>query len=756
MNLDRLRKFLDEPGARVGRYEIVREVARGGMAVVFEAWDPELKRKVAVKVLKEADPARLRREAAAAARLRHPNIVAVHEVGPDFIAMDFVEGRTLDWGAMDLRGRVALLETVARAVEHAHAQGVVHRDLKPANILVGPDGRPVLTDFGLAKAEGEEDLTRTGSVAGTPHFMAPEQVRGRAREAGPAADVWALGVLLHEAVSGRRPFDGGTPLEIYDRIVRSDPAPLEGPLGAVAAKALEKEPGRRYGSAGDFAEELRRWLAGEAVSARPEGPGARWARRARRNPLPMAVAAALSVAIAALFLWRLEREAALERVRQQARTSLKAALELRRAGANERMREFLPDLEAAYAAAPGLPEVEHLMGRMYRALLEDGRALGCQERALAKDPRYAPALYEKLVLLWRRHDRESVRGEGASAPPAPEAEARLLLPLLPGGLSEAEARAARGIAGRDAGLLREALRLDPFLDEAWEGLARAERAALGPGMEERERRWREAERVYDEAIAKDRGYLPHLLGRADLRQERGTWRRIHGLDAHPDYAAAVADLTAAIGAGSLEAVWRRGFVRTQRAVYRIKVGEDPREDARDAEEDLTRVIERDPEAVRAWTWRGNVRYHRGTWSGAESEFDAAAADFEEALRLAPGSSDVLMRRGRLRARRGRFEEAEADFAAAVAANPQSPWAWTWRGTAWIGRDAARAEDCFARALAIDAEHTDAWEERGRSRFGRGDWAGAAADWLRAVALNPGLEKALGERMREAQRKAASR
>jgi tetratricopeptide (TPR) repeat protein len=273
-------------------------------------------------------------------------------------------------------------------------------------------------------------------------------------------------------------------------------------------------------------------------------------------------------------------------------------------------------------------------------------------------------------------------------------------------------------------------------------------------MEERERRWREAEAVYAQAIEKDRGYLPHLLGRADLRHERGSWRKDHGLDPLPDYAAAEEDLTRAIEAGSVEARSRRGLVRTQRAVYRIKVKQDPTEDARGAEEDLSIAIERDPRSLRAWTWRGNVRYHRGAWSGSRADFEAAEYDFAEALRIEPRSADVLMRRGRLRARWGRFDEAEADFAASVAVSDRSPWAWSWRGTAWIARDRAKAEEFFARALAIDPEHTDAWEERGRSRFERGDYAGAAADWVRALSLNPGLEKSLAERVAEARRKAA--
>lgn len=177
MTFDRLKDFLNDPGTRIGKYEIVRKVGEGGMGVVYEAFDPDLKRAVALKVLKRQDADRLRREAAAAAKLRHPNIVTIHEVGPDFIAMEFVAGKS------PARPDRRMLATVARAVAHAHAQGVVHRDLKPGNILVDPEGRVVLTDFGLA----------TEQTGGTPGYRAPEGVTG------PAADVWALRVMAREA-----------------------------------------------------------------------------------------------------------------------------------------------------------------------------------------------------------------------------------------------------------------------------------------------------------------------------------------------------------------------------------------------------------------------------------------------------------------------------------------------------------------------------------------------------------------------------
>ncbi|HXX94391.1 MAG TPA: tetratricopeptide repeat protein [Planctomycetota bacterium] len=205
MNLDRLKDFLNDPGRRIGKYEIVREVGRGGMGIVYEAFDPDLRRTVALKVLKHPDADRLRREAAQAAKLRHPNIVVIHEVGPDYIAMEFVPGRA--------RVDRATLRTVARAMAYAHRQGVVHRDLKPGNLLVHPDGRVVITDFGLS-AE---------TTGGTPGYEAPTT--------GPEADVHALGVMAREA--GLGPIRARTADDFARRLDRR-PRALGAVLGVAA------------------------------------------------------------------------------------------------------------------------------------------------------------------------------------------------------------------------------------------------------------------------------------------------------------------------------------------------------------------------------------------------------------------------------------------------------------------------------------------------------------------------------------------
>ena len=783
--MDRLKRFIDDPGERIGKYELVREVGRGGTAVVYEAYDPDLKRAVALKVLKDVGHVeRLRREASVAARLRHPHIVSVHEVGPDYIAMDFVAGRTLAdlLPETDLRRRIELLETVARAVGFAHEQGVVHRDLKPGNVIVEPSGRPVLTDFGLAKITGGEDLTQTGSVIGTPHYMAPEQVRGEVRATGPATDVWALGVLLYEMIADRKPFDGATALQIYDLITRQDPAPLPGEPGAIAGKALEKDPAKRYANATELAEDLRRHLHGEAISARPPGGAAQLWKRVRKNPSPYVLGTTAALLLIVVLLWRSEREAALEHVREQARVSLEAALALRRAGDNAGMRNFLPPLQSAYRQAPELPEVEYLMGRMHRALLDDATALEHQERALRRDPTYAPALYERVILLSNRHARESRKTSDESAPDLTALTESILADCrrLPGDpVAQGMAAFYEGNFDEARRLLEKTVRDDPLLEEAWDLLARTAEAQLRPSARELERQWLEAEQSYTLALERDKGYLPHLFGRSQVYLKRAEYAKERGRDAMPDFARAEADLTRVleIDSGNVEALFRRGRVRNQRAVTRIQLEVDPLEDCKDAIKDLSQALELNPDHASARVWRGNTCYHRGYWlltRGKDplADFEAAEKDLS-----AVDNTDALRRRGRLRGHRavwlrkiGRdadeeFDRADSDFAEAARRGSNDQWLWTWRGIARLNRgDLDGAEEFFSNAIEGHPNHAEAWENRAIARYRRAelksgrsaqkDYALAAEDFLQTVTLNPARNPRIRPMMERAQKKAA--
>ena len=312
----------------VGDYELLEEIARGGMGVVYRARQSSLKRIVAVKMIRsgefagEAEVKRFSAEAEAAANLKHPNIVAIHEIGEHdgrhYFSMDYIEGKNLAQvcGGQPVAAQQAAewLKTIAEAVQFAHQRGVLHRDLKPQNILVDAEGRPHVTDFGLAKdLHGDSGVTQTGAVMGSPSYMAPEQARGRNDLFGPASDVYSLGAVLYELLTGRAPFRGGSAMETLHRVANDEPArprslnqnaPAD--LETICLKCLEKDPLRRYPTARALAEDVGRFLAGDPVEARPAGAVRRavsWARRHRHLMTAAVSALVLGLAGLAYGLW---------------------------------------------------------------------------------------------------------------------------------------------------------------------------------------------------------------------------------------------------------------------------------------------------------------------------------------------------------------------------------------------------------------------------------------------------------------------
>jgi len=368
---------------RFGNYELIEEIASGGMGVVYKARQASLNRVVALKTLpfgrftRETAVRRFRAEAEAAAKLRHPNIVAIHEVGEQdgqpYFSMDYVAGPNLAEVARDqplAPARAArFVRTIAEAVQYAHGMGILHRDLKPSNILIDALDQPHITDFGLAKnLQNGRDLTLTGQTLGSPNYMPPEQIEGSRGQAGPPSDVYSLGAMLYHLLTGRPPFVSDSLTTTLHQVASSEPvAPrllnpaVSRDLETICLKCLEKDPGKRYRTAQELAEELGRWRADEPIRARPAGPWQRGARWCRRRPVLAAALAAivllgfgLVAGLSALILRT--REAALARRFAQVEaihSHLENARSWRRSGRAGRRLEALASLRKASALAPG-------------------------------------------------------------------------------------------------------------------------------------------------------------------------------------------------------------------------------------------------------------------------------------------------------------------------------------------------------------------------------------------------------------------
>lgn len=397
-----------------GDYELLEEIARGGMGVVYRARQLGINRLVALKMVQShhllSDEARLRFrvEIEAVAQLSHPHIVPLYESGEHdgahYFTMRLLAGGDLAAylkRARPMKERIQIVVQVCHAVHYAHQRGILHRDLKPSNILLDEQSSPHVADFGLAKSlDHDSGFTFTSSVLGSPNYMAPEQAAGGNRQLTTAVDVYGLGAILYHTLAGRPPFQAATPIETLRQVVDQDPAPprsfnppVDRDLETIALKCLRKDPGARYGTAEELAQDLERWLEGRSILARPVGPLALAWRWSRRHPIAAALAVALAIALVSIAVG-----------------SVVAAVRIRHA----------EERSTAHLRQSLLREVASL--RLGGELGYRDRALGLLREAAALEgpPEFRNRLRDELLATLARTDLAFVAATFSNAPPRPE------------------------------------------------------------------------------------------------------------------------------------------------------------------------------------------------------------------------------------------------------------------------------------------------------------------------------------------------
>ena len=773
-------------------YDIIEWLGEGGMGVIYKANHQGLKRLVALKMIRgggqaQADLlARFRTEAEAVARLRHPNILQIYDIGEagglPFVALELLEGGTLGsrlaGAPQPARQAAELAMLLARAVHVAHQAGIVHRDLKPSNVLYAFDGVPKITDFGLAKRiDSDDGHTESGQIMGSPSYMAPEQAKGHSRNVGPAADVYALGAILYEMLTGRPPFKGETPIETMRQVVDDDPvAPsrlvprVPRDLETISLKCLHKDPARRYPSAEALADDLYRYLHGQVIQARRTPLWERAAKWSRRNKL---TAASLVLGIAAFVglilgsfayqrhlrleelaksIWSLDQENAGGPLIESARDAIsredlnEAKFDLgtlrERIQKEPRLRGLRARLDNALSLVDG--KLNELAARESRLAGERGRRDRLQEfRELVEQSRFHEIQLNGLDLASNQDLTRRTARAALALYAAPGSRDSWALDAQPASLSAPEqAEVADGCYG----LLLSLAEAEPTPDD---GLRRLDQAArLRPGTMAihlrraacltRAGRAAEAKREQDAADrTKPATAFDHFL----VGQER--YKR--------------GDLSAATSAFSaaLEIEPGQFWAQCLRSVCCLQLDQFT-----EAKTGFTACLQREPRPAWLFLLRGFSSYQlavraraliaklpseeQALRAEAELQLDAASADYRRAFALLDPQAGadlrypLLVNQGLLKLEHKEFGPAEVDLNAAIRLDRSRPEAFPWLAQVYLKQGKPdQAFDQLSRAIALRPAWALLYRQRANVQLARKDPTGAE----RASALGD-LEQAI--------------
>jgi eukaryotic-like serine/threonine-protein kinase len=754
-------------------YEVLDELGRGGMGVVYKARQLRLNRVVALKMILAGACAgadaveRFVAEAEMVARLEHPNIVRIHAIGDfdgrPYVELEYVEGGSLEsrldgtpWPPADA---ARLAEVLATGVSEAHRVGIIHRDLKPANILLTEEGIPKITDFGLAKSVDEDSSrTRTQSILGSPNYMSPEQAEGRAREIGPAADLYALGATLFELLTGRPPFLGPTVLATLDLVRNAEPVSprhlqpgVTTDLETICLKCLRKDPGDRYESADAMAEDLRRYLDGEPIRARPTPHWERawkWVRR-RPSMAALVVVSALSfLAAAGGGLWyRADRDRQraavlrrLEEVRAEVRQFVLLGDEARRRKDWDRAGVHLSSALAVIRTEPRLAAMSEPVSAMLAAIDREiaghkGRVAG-RARLAAFQKSYDDAVF---------YQSQYTGLDPAANARASRVAARLALeqfePAEGAGLAIASAQFdAAEVAEITARYYELALILAQAVSQSLPGEDPADQAREASRILGRIERVRPSTRTFHlrrAAYLERAGDRPGAeaerlrIATADVARNASVDDFVEGEEAYHqrEYRRAVAAFRRVLG-GQPDHFW---------AQYLLAICHLKERRPAEAQAELTGCQGRRPGFV--WTY-----LLKGFAEGEMDEFDLAEADFERATQI--GLDDaaryvMLVNRGVMRIRAGRHESAAEDFLAAIRLKPDHFQAYVDLAHAYkdLGRH-ENARDILDRAIARSPGQAVLYRTRARIHRLLEHGTEAFQDLERAIACAPREDPAL--------------
>lgn len=729
----------EDEAHHLGKYVLTTVLGTGGIGEVFRAWDTELRRWVAVKVLKDLDKANarewLRREAQVAAGLDHPNIIRVYDVGDEegvpFIAMQLIEGQSLELAQKELSlpAKVLASRKIAEALQYAHGKSVIHRDLKPANVMVDREGEVFVLDFGLAKETkvSGHTLSMTGMVVGTPSYMSPEQAKGKATR---QSDVYGVGAILYQLVTGRPPFTGNTLTDVLTQVLFKDPVwprvltpDIPRDLEAILLKALEKEPSRRYATVGELLEDIKSYLDEEPLKhARRPTIGYVFAKRIRKQPLIWGLGAALAGSV--LFGSGFGAYTLIERNRVEREGREKAELERKRA-----------DDEATKAKMAALQSKSLLDAR--RAL-EWGEGndllLSILKKAASESDPDSVWLTEAGRLLYETNDRKMFREaerflvEATTLDTVRAYEALYYLHLIHDKGRDAHSSKylngirirAKAIGDNDNVFVLisrcdEAIEIEDY-EKAFDLADRA--VKNGRNISDT---WYHRGKVHAKTGNLE-GAIEDYSHALDLNQyyvlawiARGLARKING-----DLNEAIKDYTRAIEINprGFQAWGYRGRARAQKG------------DFDGAIEDYTRVIEMNPKNTDAWVSRGYSLRQKG-------DFDGAIDDCTRAIEIDPNSANAWVNRGSSLRQKGDLEEAIRDYTRSIEIDPKNIDAWNNRGaTRAKNGDGEGAIEDYSRAIEIDPKDAAAWNNRGQARSKNNDREGAIADYTRAIEIDP--------------------